>query len=187
MLKEYWEQIGHNNEEIDRLKKDNVNIRKLLVSYAQERDQANTIYLNNLEKLLIGLDIPSDQVEENSEPGSALIASGAYGPRCKVAQILAFIETQHRISPNLITFPVVIDSPNVLEQDNEHLDTVIRSLLMWDKTDNQIIVASIQGRDIATKIDGVNIVTLSNPQNHLFCPSEYAMYEVEIAELFTQF
>lgn len=187
MLKEYWEQIGHNNEEIDRLKKDNVNIRKLLVSYAQERDQANTIYLNNLEKLLIGLDIPSDQVEENSEPGSALIASGAYGPRCKVAQILAFIETQHRISPDLITFPVVIDSPNVLEQDNEHLDTVIRSLLMWDKTDNQIIVASIQGRDIATKIDGVNIVTLSNPQNHLFCPSEYAMYEVEIAELFTQF
>lgn len=110
MLKEYWEQIGHNNEEIDRLKKDNVNIRKLLVSYAQERDQAN-----------------------------------------------------------------------------EHLDTVIRSLLMWDKTDNQIIVASIQGRDIATKIDGVNIVTLSNPQNHLFCPSEYAMYEVEIAEIFTQF
>lgn len=187
LIKEYWEQIRYSNEEMDRLRKDNANIRKLLTDYAQKRDQANTIYLGNLGKLLIGLDIPSDQVKENSEPGSALVASGAYGPRCKVAQILAFAETQHLIAPNLITFPVVIDSPNVLEQDNEHLETVIRSLFMWDKTDNQIIVASIQGRDIAAKIDGVNIVTLTNPQNHLFCSNEYTMYEAEIAEIFTQF
>ena len=160
-----------------------VDYEKSLVS---DRESYNA-YLGNLGKLLIGLDIPSDQIKENSEPGSALVASGAYGPRCKVAQVLAFIETQHLIAPNLITFPVVIDSPNVLEQDNEHLDTVIRSLLMWNKTGNQIIVASIQGRDIAAKIDGVNIITLTDPQNHLFCSSEYAMYEAEIAEIFTQF
>lgn len=187
LLKEYWEQIGYSNAEIDRLRTDNAEIKKLLTVYAQEKVQANTIYLDNLGKLLISLDIPSEQVEENSEPGSSLVASGAYGPRCKIAQIFAFIETQHIVAPNLITFPVVIDSPNVLEQDNEHLDSVIRSLFTWDKTDNQIIVASIQGRDTAAKIGGVNIVTLTNPQNHLFCSDEYVMYEAEIAEIFTQF
>lgn len=100
---------------------------------------------------------------------------------------MAFIETQHLTAPDLITFPVVIDSPNVLEQDNDHLDMVIRSLLTWDKTDNQIIVSSIQGKDIATEIGGVNIITLTNPQNHLFSSDEYAMYEAEISEIFTQF
>lgn len=187
LLKEYWEQIGYNSGEIDRLKKDNANIKKLLAGYAEERERVNTVYTGNLGKLLIGLDIPPDQVKEDSEPGSFLIASGAYGPRCKIAQILAFIETQHLTAPDLITFPVVIDSPNVLEQDNDHLDMVIRSLLTWDKTDNQIIVSSIQGKDIATEIGGVNIITLTNPQNHLFSSDEYAMYEAEISEIFTQF
>lgn len=55
-----------------------------------------------------------------------------------------------------------------LEQDNEHLDSVIRTILTWDKTDNQIIVASIQGKETASKISDVNIITLENPQNHLF-------------------
>lgn len=187
LLKEYWDQIGHNTSEIDRLRKDNTEINKQLAIYTQGKEHANTAYQGNLTRLLVGLDIPSDQVEENSEPGSNLVASGAYGPRCKIAQILAFVETQHTTAPNLVTFPIVIDSPNVLEQDNEHLDSIIRTLLTWNKTDNQIIVASIQGKDTASKIDDVNIITLSNPQNHLFNSDEYIAYEAEITEIFTQF
>ena len=87
----------------------------------------------------------------------------------------------------MITFPIVIDSPNVLEQDDEHLDSIIRTLLTWDKTDNQIIVASIQGKETASTIDGVNIIALSNPKNHLFSADEYIAYEAEITEIFTQF
>ena len=187
LLKEYWEQIGYNTSEIERLRKDNTEINKQLSLYAQEKTQVNTAYLGNLGKLFVGLDIPADQIGENSEPGSALVASGAYGPRCKIAQMLAFIETQHTVAPDLITFPIVIDSPNVLEQDDDHLDTVIRTLFTWNKTDNQIIVASIQGKDTAAEIGGVNIITLSNPKNHLFSSEEYAAYESEIAEIFTQF
>ena len=87
----------------------------------------------------------------------------------------------------MITFPLVIDSPNALEQDSEHLDSVIRMLLTWDKTDNQIIVASIQGKDTAKAIPDVKIITLDNPQNHLFNSDEYIKYEAEISEIFTQF
>ncbi len=187
LLKEYWDQISHNTAEIDRLRRDNTEINKQLAVYSQGKEQTNTTYQGNLTRLLVGLDIPSEQVEENSEPGSNLVASGAYGPRCKIAQILAFVETQHSSAPNLITFPIVIDSPNVLEQDDEHLDSIIRTLLTWDKTDNQIIVASIQGKETASKIDGVNIITLSNPKNHLFNADEYIAYEAEITEIFTQF
>ena len=87
----------------------------------------------------------------------------------------------------MIAFPIVIDSPNVLEQDDERLDSIIRTLLTWGKTDNQIIVASIQGKAIASTIDDVNIITLSNPKNHLFNADEYIAYEEEITEIFTQF
>lgn len=187
LLKEYGDQISYNSSEIDRLRKDSAEINQRLSVYTQEREQVNTVYQGNLTRLLAGLDIPSDQVETESEPGTHLSASGAYGPRCKIAQMLAFVETQHSTAPDLITFPMVIDSPNVLEQDDEHLESIIRTLLTWDKTSNQIIVASIQGRNMASTIDDVKIITLDNPQNHLFDSAEYAEYEAEIAEIFTQF
>ena len=187
ILQEYWSKINENTLQIERLRGDNADINQQLSFYKQEKEQVNTAYQENLDKLLLGLDIPSDQVEKNSEPGTHIIISGAYGPRCKIAQILAFVETQHTAAPELITFTVVIDSPNALEQDNDHLESIIRTLFTWDKTENQIIVASIQGKDIASKIKDVNIITLTNPQNHLFSSDEYNMYEDEITEIFTRF
>lgn len=187
LLREYRDQIAADIVEIEQLRADNSGYNKLLATYDKERATVNTTYLGKLGTLFAGLDIPSDQIAEYSEPGSALIASGAYGPRCKIAQILAFVETQQVNAPDLITFPIVIDSPNVLEQDNEHLDSVIRTLLTWDKTDNQVIVASIQGKETAAELGNVNIISLSNPKNHLFSSTEYATYEAEISEIFTRF
>ena len=40
---------------------------------------------------------------------------------------------------------------------------------------------------MASTIDDVKIIALDNPQNHLFDSAEYAEYEAEIAEIFTQF
>jgi hypothetical protein len=187
LLREYHEKIGSNVSEIERLNKENANIRKQLNEYSKLKINTNQTYLSYLGKLLVDLDIPPDQVENNSEPGSTLVASGAYGPRCKIAQMLAFLQTQKKVSSDIITFPLVIDSPNVLEQDSEHLDTVIRTLLTWNKTNNQIIVASIEGKETSASIPDVNIISLTNPKNHLFDPDAYIEYEQEIAELFTKF
>ena len=187
MLDEYRDQIAANITEIERLRSENLGISKQLSVYGEEKDSINTSYLGHLGALFTGLDVPADQIADYSEPGSALIASGAYGPRCKIAQVLAFVETQRTNAPELITFPIVIDSPNVLEQDDEHLDAVIRTLLTWSKTDNQIIIASIQGKETAEELGNVNIITLTNEKNHLFNSSEYAEYEEEISSIFTQF
>ena len=187
LLREYRDQIAADIAEIERLRSDNSGYNKQLAAYDKGRAVVNATYLGKLGTLFTGLDIPSDQIADYSEPGSALIASGAYGPRCKIAQILAFVETQRASAPDLITFPIVIDSPNVLEQDNEHLDSVIRTLLTWDKTDNQVIVASIQGKETAAELGNVNIISLSNPKNHLLSSTEYATYEAEISEIFTRF
>lgn len=187
LLLEYQTKVGANIAEIERLGKETSDIRKQLASYNEERTQTNNIYQTNLSRLLMDLDVPKDQVEEEIEPGTAIIASGAYGPRCKVAQMLSFVQTQKKKCPDMISFPLVIDSPNVLEQDKEHLDSVIRTLLTWDKTENQIIIASIEGKETANSIPGVNIILLENPQNHLFSKVEYTSYEQEISEIFTVF
>ncbi len=187
MLDEYRDQIAANIAEIERLRSENRRISKQLSVYGEEKDGINKSYLGHLSALFTGLDVPADQITDYSEPGSALIASGAYGPRCKIAQVLAFVETQRTNAPELITFPIVIDSPNVLEQDDEHLDAVIRTLLTWDKTDNQVIIASIQGKETAVELGNVNIITLTNEKNRLLNAPEYGEYETEITSIFTKF
>lgn len=187
ILSEYNKKIGENSIEINNLDENNKIIRKKLSSYMERRALANNVYNSYLGKLFIELDIPKGQVEDNSEPGSPLTASGAYGPRCKVSQVLAFAQAKYELSPDIINFPIAIDSPNSLEQDHEHLDSVIKTLLTWDKTDNQIIVASIGGRETAATIPDINIITLTNPQNHLLSKEVYEECEEEIREIFMMY
>jgi hypothetical protein len=187
LLRDYYQKMVINTSEIGRLEIDNKEIRSQLTDYSQEKENTNQLYMYNFENLLTDLDIPQNQIEDKSEPGSVLTARGAYGPRCKVAQILAFLETKITVSPNTISFPLVIDSPNALEQDKKHLASVIRTLLTWDKTDNQIIIASIEGKETAQSIMGVNIITLTNQENHLFNSNEFLQYEQEISSMLTLF
>ena len=133
------------------------------------------------------LDIPSNQVPRESEPGSFIEASGAYGPRCKIAQALSFLETQKSISNEIITFPLVIDSPNVLEQDKDHLESVLKMLLTWNVTDNQIIVASIEGKELAEQLSGVKVIQLDNEVNHIMSKDEYNSLRAEIDMVITSF
>lgn len=173
LLSEYSERIGLNTVKISKLEESNKEIRKQVRAFNDRKTKSNDKYQVHFHSLLSQFDIPQDQIEEGSELGASITASGAYGPRAKISQILAFIQAKQQESPDTISFPVVIDSPNTLEQDTEHFESVMRTLLTWSNTNNQIIIASIQGAEIAASIEGVNIITLSNEANHMLNSEEY--------------
>lgn len=187
LLDDYRKKIQENMESISVLTENNKSIRELLKEYQESRTSTNSIYLTNLNKQYGVLDVPREQVPAESEPGAFIEASGAYGPRCKVAQVLSFLETQKSVSGNIITFPVLIDSPNVLEQDKEHLGSVLNALFTWNKTENQIIVASIEGKEIAEKIPDVKVIKLDNAVNHIMSKEVYRLLENEIDNVVTSF
>lgn len=187
LLDDYRKKILINEEIISGLNDDNKNIRELLKEYQQSKTNVNLTYLSVLNAKLNVLDIPSDQVPKESEPGSFMEASGAYGPRCKVAQVLSFLETQKRVSDKIISFPLVIDSPNVLEQDKDHLEGVLKTLLTWNTTDNQIIVASIEGKELAKQLPDVKLIQLDNEVNHIMTKEGYNDLMSEIGMIITSF
>ena len=187
LLREYRERIGANTIKIDAIINDNAEIRKRLATYNERREESLRAYNLCFDTLLMGLDVPKDQVSDGVEPGTAISASGAYGPRCKLAQMLAFVELQSRAEKRVISFPIVIDSPNSLEQDKDNLESIIRTLMTWSKTNNQIIVASIEGKDIAAEIEGTRIIKLTNPKNQLLSSEMYCELEDEINDMFVRF
>lgn len=187
LIEDYYNQIAKNTLTIEELQADNSDCKQKLGAYKQERDDVNQKYKHHFNSIIGKLDIPLDQIDADRELGASINASGAYGPRCKIAQILSFVETKQAEAPDLVSFPIVIDSPNVLEQDSDHLDSVIRTLFTWNNTPNQIIVSSIQGKEIAEELGDVNIIVLNNPQNHLLSAEEYNTFRSEIDDIFTHF
>jgi len=175
LLIDYREKMQSNISEIEKIKDTLRGYQKSLNEYNKSRTETNAVYKSFFAGHMKELDIPDDQIGADLEPGAYIVASGAYGPRCKIAQVLSFIQTQNKISPNIVKMPLVIDSPNVLEQDKEHLETTLNTLFTWNETDNQIIVASVEGKEIAEKIDGINVISLSNEKNKLLNESEYLL------------
>lgn len=173
IVDEYHRKMGENQKTIDDLTEANKAIKDALKTYIDHKAEVNSAYSRNFRAQIQALDVPSNQISGDYEPGAHLIASGAYGPRCKIAQLLTFLVTQKESSDTTVSFPVVIDSPNVLEQDKDHLESVLKTLFTWNKTDNQIIVASIEGKDIAEITPGVNVIALDNLPNHIMSKAEY--------------
>lgn len=187
MIQDYSVQIAENNMEIKELKNSQKESGNILSQYRKDRKIAAEEYENMFYELSDILDIPRAQIRENVEPGTQVRVSGAYGPRCKISQMLAFAKMQNINQPYNISFPFVIDSPNTFEQDEYHIETVIETLLNWNETSNQVIVSSIEGLEIAKNIENVRIINLDNEKNHLLSKSIYDELEDEIIVIITNF
>ena len=187
MLAEYNEETANNLLEINNLSEKKKEYSKRLHQYKEKRDKASNDYEEYFYDISNKLDVPKEHISKKVEPGTSIQVSGAYGPRCKISQVLAFIETQSKYQPSIISFPIVIDSPNSVEQDKNHIKSLIQTLLKWDVTSNQIIVSSIEGIDLAKEITGVNIIELDNEPNHLLNENEYKTFEKEIGMILARF
>jgi hypothetical protein len=187
LIDEYSLQVYQDEKDKKELTDRRGSIKKELSKYSEKRKEAGLIYSKNLDTLLTDLDIPKNQVEGDSEPGVFLDASGAYGPRCKVSQVLAFVKAKAEISGDTISFPIVIDSPNTLEQDDIHLETILLKLFSWAETDNQIIIASLVGKEIAAYMPDVNIIELDNEPNHVMSNACYEDNVDEISDILLSF
>jgi len=184
LLAEYKAKIGAYQVDFARAAELLKSAQTNLTTYFDSRKEAIQRYNEYFDKLLLALSVPKNQVEAGQEPGTAISASGAYGPRSKIAQILAFVMAQRDLANDIIKFPIIIDSPNALEQDAHHLAAVMKLLLSWNETSNQIINSSINGRDIAFKTNNINIIDLKNEENHVLEAIEYKNNENEIIRYF---
>lgn len=170
--------------EQDLLKDQLNNVNAIIRQSLEKKNNAHTIFNIELSKLCVGLNIHYTQLKPEYAPGEDIAASGAYVPRAKVASLFAFVATKQKLAPDILSFPIVIDSPNTLEQDRENLKVLMETILTLN-TGNQLIVASLHGTEIAQKIPNVNIITLDNEKEALLRENDYALYEKEINDLFT--
>ena len=122
-----------------------------------------------------------DEIQEDKlkSVASNLDASGS--DKCIVTVIwyLAIIRLRNEFNPEAIRFPIVFDSPNNVESDDEKTDLLLRYLLENSELSSQFIVSGIglDTDEFKSMTDKpMNIVTLSNEQYHLLGKDDYQQY-----------
>lgn len=159
--------------------------RKLLLKelqrYKNSAETAECLYKYNLSLLFAELNVSAEEVNANNYSiGDEIAASGAYKDRVILAKYYAFLITKLKLASQLVSFPIVIDSPRGDEQDKENAKIIMDFILADKRIDNQVIVATIEGNEFASEGTSVNVIDLKNEKHKLLSGSVYAQYEQSI-------
>ena len=106
-------------------------------------------------------------------------ASGS--DRC-IATIIwhcVIIQLRNEFNPSAIKFPVVFDSPNNVESDDEKTEALLKYLLENSELSMQFIFSGIgfDTNEFMAKFEKpMNVIILSNEQYHLLCEEDFMKY-----------
>ncbi len=128
-------------------------------------------------KARIGLDeIDSESFKKLSNHFGA---SGSNKCIATIAWHFAIIQLRNEFNSEAIQFPIVFDSPNNVETDDEKTDILIKYLFDNSGLSAQFIFSGIgfDSDEFRTKTDKpTNIIVLSNEQYHLLLEEDYIEY-----------
>ncbi len=104
-------------------------------------------------------------------------ASGSDKNIATVIWFLAIIKLRCEFNPDAISFPIVFDSPNNVETDNEKKHSLIQYLLDHADLSSQMILSSIgfDSAEFKTEQD-INLIRLENKKYGLLIEEDYLQY-----------
>ena len=148
-------------------------INKKLRKYNDAKKKINTRYYELMlaDKNRFGLDGIDPKTFENIK--KSFSSGGSNNPIATIVWYVNLLKLKHEFNPNAIDFPVVLDSPNNAETDQEKKNQVYQYI--YERiTDNQLIVSGIGFRDMQiqdVKFD--KVIELDNPKYSLLLERDY--------------
>ena len=184
LIQENVQRIGELTLNKERREEEIKSLSKELKEYKKKAETAELIYKSILAKLFSELNISKEEVNANDYSiGDSISASGAYKDRVILAKYYAFLIAKLKMNKDIVSFPIVIDSPRGDEQDKENAKIIMDFILKENILDNQVIVATIDGNEFIKKEMSINVIDLQNEKHKLLNHSVYVQYEKNILEL----
>jgi hypothetical protein len=158
-------------------------IKKDLRKYSEVKKKINSRYyalmLNDKNRFgLEGIDAKSFENIKRT-----FSAGGSNNPIATIIWYVNLIQLKHEFNPDAISFPVVFDSPNNAETDNEKRSRIYQ-YICERINQNQLIVSGI-GFNSATaeSLNFDHIITLTNEKYELLSTEDYTAYAELLHEL----
>lgn len=158
--------------ENDKASKD---IKKGLHKYSDAKKKINEQYYTLMlaDKNRFGLEgIDSKSFETIKR---TFTAGGSNNPISTIIWYVNLIQIKHEFNPAAIDFPVVFDSPNNAETDDEKRNQIYK-YICERVTGNQLIVSGIGFSEEISGAHFDSVITLTNDKYELLCDKDYAEY-----------
>lgn len=113
-------------------------------------------------------------------------ASGSNKYIATVIWYFTVIKIRNEFNPLAIQYPIVLDSPNNVESDDEKERAFIEYLLSNSDLSSQFIMSGIGFNTVefrSTTKKGMNVITLTNEKYHLLQEEDYIRYSPLMKEL----
>lgn len=171
-------------EKIDQLFKQERELKKEERGYIETKRKINTRYyeLMKMAKNQFNLEEIKDKSFEKIT--STFKGGGSNKPIATIIWYLTLLKLRKEFNPSAINFPVVFDSPNNAETDQEKKGLLYKYIVENTPKDNQVIISGIGYENEQTFGVAFNhVINLSNDKYHLLCVEDYDDYSSILIEL----
>lgn len=143
-----------------------------------EKKKVNDMYYN-----LMMLDKEQFEIEEISENRlkditSFISAGGSNKPIATVIWYVNLLKIKNKFNETAIKFPVVFDSPNNAETDNQKRVELLQYIFDSVDSETQLIVSMLGfEKKEFDNIEKCNVISLDNEKYNLLCEKDYEKYK----------
>lgn len=153
------------------------NIKKLIKKYASLKSKIDEQYFEYMTESIDNLSLQEIKPNDVKKIESNFIVTGSTRPLSTIAWYLSLLKIKKKFNPDAIIFPIVFDSPNNAELDDNNIAQTFKHILDNIDSDAQVIISTIEFNPLEYKNYNIsNVVELSNEKYHLLNEKNYNEY-----------
>ncbi len=177
-------ELGNLELRIQSILKDKKEVEKSIKKYNELKRNANQMYQNNMIKAKDEFDIEEIKPEQLKSIKNTFLARGSNRPVSTIIWYLNLLSVKNKLNPNSIKFPLVLDSPNNGELDDEKRVKLINYIFMNHEENTQLVISTLGFKQDDYPNFKVNkIIELTNDKYHLLNTSDYDLIKDLVLEL----
>lgn len=171
-------EIGGYIEEIKQIEEEYNKLKSKKKEYDDSKTKVNKLYkeLMITDKERFGLEeIKEDKIKNIK---GSINASGSNIPIATMIWYFNLLKIKYTFNPNIIRFPIILDSPKNVEMDEEKEEQFFKYIFENTDKDSQMIVSSLKIADeLLKEIHYDNIIELNNKSYQLLNEEDYDKYK----------
>lgn len=173
-----FREISENNQEIDDIDLSISNLKDIINSYKTKKTKVNKKYseLMKKDKKIFGL----KEIDENkfSNIRNIFTAGGSNKPIVTIMWYMNLLKVKYEFNSEAIKFPLILDSPNNVEADDDKKKTLFNYLFKEIQTDTQLIISTLGfNKNDYNEFTFDNIIELKNDKYNMLSSEEYNKYK----------
>ncbi|MFR3182330.1 MAG: coiled-coil domain-containing protein [Clostridia bacterium] len=168
---EYVSQISEIENEYKELKREKK-------KYDDGKSKVNEMYkeLMSIDKERFGLEEIKDEKIKNIK--GSIEASGSNIPITTMIWYFNLLRIKYKFNPNVIRFPIVLDSPKNVEMDKTKEEQFYKYIFDNPDKNSQMIISSLEmSEELLKNFSYDNLVKLENKRYHLLNEEDYIKYK----------